>query len=90
MAANNGTKMWRGGLWNAVRPDAVQVNPGDVYRLNTAAQMIRILSGSAWITYDGKDVVLRKGRNVYLPATTFPALLSASGKAPVVFEVRGR
>jgi quercetin dioxygenase-like cupin family protein len=88
MAANNSTKTWRKQLWQTIRPDAIQVNPGDIHRLNNSAQTIRILSGSAWVTYDGKDIVLRKGRNIYLPVTTFPALLSAFGKAPVSFEVR--
>jgi quercetin dioxygenase-like cupin family protein len=90
MAVNNSAKTWRGQFWETIKPEAVQVNPGDVHRLDNTAQTIRILSGSAWVTYDGKDIVLRKGRNMYLPATTFPALLSAFGNAPVSFEVRWR
>ena len=88
MTTNNSPKTWRGQLWETIKPEAIQVNPGDLHRLDNNAQTIRILSGSAWVTFDGKDIVLRKGRNIYLPVTAFPALLSAFGSAPVSFEVR--
>ena len=90
MAVQKQTKSWLQGVWQTVVPNTIQVNPGDVHRLDTAAQVVRIVSGSAWITYNGQDMVLRKGRNVYLPPTSMPSLMSAIGHNPVVFEVQRR
>jgi hypothetical protein len=90
MALNSDSKTWLKGMWKTVKRDAICVNPGEVYRLTAAPQMIRILSGSAWITFNGQDMVLRKGRNVYLPTTENAGLVSAIGHAPVLFEIHPR
>jgi len=90
MATNNQSKTWLQGVLNMVKPNPVQINPGDAYRLNNAPQVIRVVSGSAWISYDGKDVVLRKGRNMYLPKIAFPAVLSPIGEIPVLLEIQPR
>ena len=90
MATNNQGKTWLRGVLGAVKPNPVQVNPGDAYRLNNTPQVIRVVSGSAWISYDGKDVVLRKGRNMYLPKIAFPAVLSPIGEVPVLLEIQQR
>jgi quercetin dioxygenase-like cupin family protein len=88
MAVHNQAKMLLKGVLDGIRPVPVSVNPGEVYHLHKQAQVVRVLSGSAWITFDMKDIVLRKGRNVYLPASEFPTLLSAVGQSPVVFEIQ--
>jgi hypothetical protein len=90
MAVQNQTKSWLQGVWEAVTPNSIQVNPGDVHRLDTTAQVVRVLAGSAWLTYNGQDMVLRKGRNIFLPATNLPSLMSAIGQSPVVFEIQRR
>jgi hypothetical protein len=38
----------------------------ETYRLDAKQQTIRVLSGTAWITIEGKDVILSRGQQMSL------------------------
>jgi quercetin dioxygenase-like cupin family protein len=48
---------------------------------------VQVLSGIAWITVDGQDVVAERGSCVQLPQNAFPALVSRLGGETLVFEI---
>jgi hypothetical protein len=49
---------------------------------------LRVLRGTAWITHDGKDIVLQPGQKVQLDASQEGTLVGALGDVPLVFDVR--
>ncbi len=49
---------------------------------------LRVLSGNAWISLDGRDLILAAGNTFELPALKRPAVVSAAGCAAVLFELR--
>lgn len=64
------------------------VYPGEVYRLPEAGQCMRIVSGRAWLTAQGRDMILEAEQRACLAPAAEAALVSALGGAPVVLEVR--
>lgn len=50
-------------------------------------QRIRIVSGHAWITSTGKDILLEAGQQALLPRTGDAVIISGVGAAPLIFEV---
>lgn len=65
-----------------------QLNVGEVQRLKRQSQVIRVESGHAWITHDGKDIVLKGGDELTLNRGKDSAVISSAGRRPVTFEVR--
>src|SRR5262245_21325067 len=49
-------------------------------------QIVRILSGHSWISFDGKDILLEPGQQLLLPRHRYPAIISAIGLAALTFE----
>ncbi len=68
--------------------ETFQLQVGDVRPLERQSQVLRVVSGHAWITMDGKDIVLKRGDELTLNQGTHPAVISAAGLRPVVVEVR--
>jgi len=61
---------------------------GELFHLAKANQKIQILSGCAWLTLAGQDIILPRGEKISLgPAKDF-ALISALGQSPLIFEIR--
>jgi hypothetical protein len=60
---------------------------GDVYRVPETSQEIRVKSGSAWISWDGEDIVLGRGESLSLLPRKDAAVVSAVGHWPLVLEV---
>lgn len=48
---------------------------------------VRVLQGTAWITHDGKDIVLQSGQKVQLDASRESTLIGALGNVPLVFDI---
>ncbi len=62
--------------------------PGETLRLPGAQVRIRALSGTAWITRQGKDILLTAGEARELPAARDCTVISAIGTEARSFEVR--
>jgi hypothetical protein len=62
--------------------------PGETLRLPGAQASFRALSGTAWITRDGKDILLTSGEQRELPAARDHTVISAIGTEALLLEVR--
>lgn len=58
----------------------------EVYHLPAESQGVKVVSGVAWLTVAGKDLILRGGDRVLLN-TDQVALISALGAQPLMLEV---
>lgn len=63
------------------------VYPDEVYRLPQAGERVRVISGRAWLSAQGKDVILGPREQITLTVSDEAALVSALHRAPVVLEV---
>lgn len=59
---------------------------GEVCRLPRSCRRVRVLSGQAWITLAGRDVLLTEGEQTTFTASKAPILVSGLGSAPLVLE----
>ncbi len=59
----------------------------EALRVPKRLSRLRVLSGTAWISLDGRDLVLEAGQTVELAELKTPAVVSAIGCAAVLFEV---
>ena len=60
----------------------------EVCRLPTTFKEIRVLSGLAWLTINGKDIMLGQGQKIALSSKEGFALVSAMCNTPLVLEAR--
>lgn len=60
----------------------------EVCRIPHSYGEVRVVSGSAWVTMNGRDMFLVRGERVSLDSSEDMALVSALGKAPLILEVR--
>jgi hypothetical protein len=67
--------------------EMIILGKGDLYRLQSAPHAIRVLSGTAWVTQDFSDVILKKGEQSLLTAGKYDILVSAIGSSPLVMEI---
>jgi hypothetical protein len=59
----------------------------EVLRIPSTCQEIRVLSGVAWLTVAGEDVILNSGEKALVSCNEDFVLLSALGKVPLILEV---
>ncbi len=69
------------------RSQTVRLGAGGVRTLQRASQVIRVVSGCAWITLDGDDIVLCSGQAVRLVPGKHPAVISGPSDYPVIYEI---
>jgi hypothetical protein len=69
-------------------PLRVVLCPGELLRLPRRDVTLTVLSGSAWITRDGRDMVLGEGERLELAGRGDRAVVSALGTAPLLLETR--
>jgi len=60
---------------------------GEVFRIPSACQRVHILSGIAWLTVTGEDIIVMAGENVSLGSYQGIAILSALGEVPLLLEI---
>ena len=60
---------------------------GELLRIPRDRQHLHVLSGTAWISVAGMDVVACPGKCAKLVRTQYPALVSALGGQPLLFEI---
>ncbi|MBL8045279.1 MAG: hypothetical protein JNL09_01990 [Anaerolineales bacterium] len=63
------------------------VYPGEVYRLPEVGQRVRVVNGQAWLSAQGRDIVLGADEQIALNSSTEVALVSPLSEMPVVLEV---
>jgi hypothetical protein len=62
---------------------------GEVFRLPASFKEVQVLSGLAWLTINGKDILLEQGQKIALSSKEDFALVSAMRDMPLVLEARG-
>ena len=62
---------------------------GEVRRLEPNYRGLRVRSGRAWVTLDGRDVVLKRCEEIALEPRHDAAVVSALGHALLVIELLG-
>jgi hypothetical protein len=48
---------------------------------------LRIEAGCAWISYDGKDYLIKAGETLTLPVSHYPAVISSADRRRVAYSV---
>ncbi|MCB0208759.1 MAG: ParB N-terminal domain-containing protein [Anaerolineae bacterium] len=60
----------------------------EVCRIPQSYSEVRVVSGNAWVTMNGRDMFLVRGERANLGSSEDVVLISALGKTPLVLEVR--
>jgi hypothetical protein len=60
---------------------------GELFRISSTFQEVKVLSGVAWITVAGKDIILQPGENASIASNKDIALVSALGDVSLVLTV---
>jgi len=60
---------------------------GEVLRVPPTHGTLRVLSGTAWVSVDGKDVLLSRGEFVNVGGRADRPVVSGLGRDPLLFEV---
>ena len=64
----------------------IELMKGYVRDEKRESQVLRIVSGTAWISMDGEDVVLKPGEEFKLSHGKYKALVSPATDEPLVYE----
>ena len=67
----------------------VMLLKGEVQRVESNYQGLRVRSGRAWVTLRGRDLVLKRGDEIALEGRREAAVVSPLGHAPLVIELLG-
>lgn len=52
------------------------------------SQVLHIVSGTAWVTMDGEDIVLGEGEEIRLSHGKYGAVISTANHEPLVYEIK--
>ena len=61
---------------------------GQPFSVERRNQVLRVLSGKAWLTFDGKDFVLERGQKLRLSPGRDRAVISGLGSESLLFDMR--
>ena len=61
----------------------------EIFRVPGASTCIRVLSGNAWLTVDGQDIIVAGGETASVRSKKDFALVSTFDSNPLVFELCG-
>ena len=81
---------------NSTRPapilvtTCVTLQEGDVYRLPPSCRAVWVVSGRAWMTHAGEDIVLDQGDQTTFTRHKDPVVITSTGRVPLVLEIGGR
>jgi mannose-6-phosphate isomerase-like protein (cupin superfamily) len=64
----------------------IELMKGYVRDEKRESQVLRIVSGNAWVTMDGEDFVLKPGDELKLSHGKYDAVVSPTGDEPLVYE----
>lgn len=67
----------------------IVIAPGEVRSLDARNQYVRLVSGKVWISFEGKDFLLKqRGERQFLARGQYPALIASANKNAVVIEIQ--
>ncbi|CAG0928571.1 hypothetical protein TFLX_00938 [Thermoflexales bacterium] len=67
----------------------VMLMRGEVQSVKSNYRGLRVRSGRAWVTLNGRDLVLKRGEEVALEMRQAAAVVSPLGYTPLVIELLG-
>ncbi len=68
-------------------PMRVMLMQCETYRVARGQRGLRVRTGQAWVTQNGRDLVLKRGDEIAVEAKHDFAVVSALGRAPLVIEL---
>jgi mannose-6-phosphate isomerase-like protein (cupin superfamily) len=70
----------------ALTKTKLELMPGFVRDEKRVSQVFRVVSGTAWVSIDGEDIVLRTGEELKLSHGKYDAVISSADDDPLVYE----
>ena len=64
----------------------IELMKGYVRSEKRDSQVLRIVSGTAWVSMDGEDMVLNSGEELKLSHGRHQAVISPTGDGPLVYQ----
>jgi mannose-6-phosphate isomerase-like protein (cupin superfamily) len=64
----------------------IELMKGYVRDEKRESQVMRIVSGTAWVSMDGEDIILNPGEELKLSHGKYKALVSPASDEPLVYE----
>jgi hypothetical protein len=61
----------------------------EVSRLPVTSRSIEVVTGTAWVTVNGRDIFVTSKERLLLPSHKDSVLISALGRNPLILEVFG-
>ncbi len=74
---------------NTEMPMRMMLLKGEVQRVKSSYRGLRVRAGQAWVTMNGRDLVLKRGEEMVLDRAQDAAVVSSLGHAPLVIELLG-
>jgi hypothetical protein len=74
---------------NTGMPMRMMLLQGEVRRIESSYRGLRVRSGRAWVTVNGRDLVLKRCDEIALEMRHDAAVVSALGRVPLVIELLG-
>jgi len=71
------------------RQPVVRLDGKSVYRAERRSNVIRVLTGRAWITFDGQDWLVMSGEEITLTPGHDDAVIGSLNGKPLVFAMIG-
>lgn len=68
----------------------IELMQGYVRNEKRESQVLRIVSGTAWISMDGEDIILNPGEELKLSHGKYNAVVSPASNEPLVYEFEDR
>jgi hypothetical protein len=60
---------------------------GEVLRVPPTRGTLRVLSGTAWVSLEGEDILLGRDQFIDIARRSDPPIVSGLGREPLLFEV---
>lgn len=79
------TNLFKGNLKSAIRY-RFTIHTGEIFRFPSECRELYVLSGNAWITIAGEDIILPSEKTALL-ALNKDAIISPLGNVPLILEV---
>lgn len=70
-----------------LNPYQFTLKKGEIFRVPSGCREVHVLSGVAWITEAGQDIILTSGEKASLASNKGLAILSSLGNVPLILEV---
>ena len=70
----------------ALTKSKIELMKGYVRSEKRQSQVLRIVSGRAWVTMEGEDIILEPGQELKLSHGRDQAVVSSAGDEPIVYE----